>query len=196
MMISKVPSGAQRLSASKWSAPRRRRRGRCRLACAQRLSASKWSAQARQKKGSVMGRCSTPFGIEVVGTSVNARAPAIEPGAQRLSASKWSAHYGKPTLDRMEQVLNAFRHRSGRHTPALGRHPPTAMCSTPFGIEVVGTRLHGRGADAQGVLNAFRHRSGRHGLGVGDGAGQCGVLNAFRHRSGRHGCGVGERAPA
>ena len=113
--------------------------------------------------------CSTPFGITAVLTgrfwptmrrvrsaqrlSASQRCSPLPDrhrfqqsgSAQRLSASQ------RCSLDRMDvssrhaSVLNAFRHHSGAHTLLFGGTVlDSKMCSTPFGITAVLTRLHHR----------------------------------------------------
>ena len=107
-------------------------------------------------------------------------------------------------------MLNAFRHHRGRHAGSAGAVSDSGMCSTPFGITEVGTRLirnrrRGRGCaqrlsasqrsapsrltlprDKSHVLNAFRHHRGRHGPHRHQDRSSRSVLNAFRHHRGRH----------
>ena len=90
-------------------------------------------------------------------------------------------------------VLNAFRHHSGSHLMLnlrLLRMLVGWMCSTPFGITAVLTRINVlSGVDTfEAVLNAFRHHSGSHArrCGLPASARTPGVLNAFRHHSGSH----------
>ncbi len=109
-------------------------------------------------------------------------------GAQRLSASLWSARQHDQTAhDGHDSVLNAFRHHCGRHRVAGWGGPKLlAECSTPFGITVVGTTAQRRSCGDGPVLNAFRHHCGRHRLGLCCRVAWGMVLNAFRHHCGRH----------
>ena len=124
--------------------------------CAQRLSASLWSAPERVSGLVFFGtECSTPFGITVVGTTVNRFSPLPPCSAQRLSASLWSALTWDIEPGRERCVLNAFRHHCGRHFRVAACRSHLGSCSTPFGITVVGTPsrceggISGRGGCAQ-----------------------------------------------
>ena len=145
-----------------------------------------------RREGSSPVLCSTPFGITVVGTRQpcrpwaegtsrcaqrlsaslwSARPEMINScvrldGAQRLSASLWSAHPGTRCRSDAGFVLNAFRHHCGRHFLRHGHQPACQLCSTPFGITVVGTLTIPFIFMACCVLNAFRHHCGRHILAV------------------------------
>ena len=187
--------------------------------------------------GDVLGwlNCSTPFGITEVGTTARPTATPTGPrSAQRLSASRRSAHRGRtPTRTRRSSaqrlsasrrsapprasgscsgsnLLNAFRHHGGRHEPVIRLVRGYELCSTPFGITEVGTRVGPLHARVHELLNAFRHHGGRHLLDayfpsvvsncstpfgiteVGTFAPlvpfRCNLLllNAFRHHGGRH----------
>ena len=147
---------------------------RCCPRCAQRLSASQRFSPSPGRSISYcdpLQKCSTPFGITEVLTSVG------QPRRQR---------YGR-------LVLNAFRHHRGSHRNLgeVGRSPIKTWVLNAF--------RHHRGSHTWGacdpgaeagndVLNAFRHHRGSH-------TEECersrrkpsnDVLNAFRHHRGSH----------
>ena len=152
--------GAQRLSASLRSAPRRTASlrmadWRCstpfgitevgtdgrvesirRRRCAQRLSASLRSARVEPARVAALVRCSTPFGITEVGTML-----------------------ARPSSDASGVCSTPF----GITEVGTRQSQPSACdrlreCSTPFGITEVGTRYCVRLLHRESiVLNAFRH---------------------------------------
>ena len=105
----------------------------------------------------------------MVGTTNRGEPFASLPRAQRLSASLWSAQLGAVNESSGKGVLNAFRHHCGRHSVRVVLATKRILCSTPFGITVVGTTFRCAASSAScRVLNAFRHHCGRHGCCVVD----------------------------
>ena len=84
--------------------------------------------------------CSTPFGINGIGTAYGNLRGKFRTCAQRLSASTESERGNGVRRDHRCNVLNAFRHQRNRNAEAL---PSCCVvvptCSTPFGINGIGT---------------------------------------------------------
>ena len=156
-------AGAQRLSASLWSAPDRRGNrppGQHVLNAFRRHCGLHPTLRPEL---SLEGRCSTPFGVTVVCTSPDNGFSSQSTSAQRLSASLWSAPLRNTPHGCQADVLNAFRRHCGLHGLTLLGDEWSSECSTPFGVTVVCTRLASRtGPTHQSVLNAFRRHCGLH----------------------------------
>ncbi len=113
-------------------------------------------------------KCSTPFGVIAVITTIDKMPIGSIKCAQRLSASLRLSHQRIQIRCQPDLVLNAFRRHCGYHRDRLGDHAASrSRCSTPFGVTAVittGRRQRPECSTPFGVtavINRDRRASGR-----------------------------------